>query len=536
MGNAGPFRAEGGVNRQLRPVVPRVELTPQRAHPLRRQGVARLGPGVGAPLEVREHRLPEERRPHHVVKIVQKPFLLRIRPASPQQVSQQQGLVGGGGDLRKQDRVVGVDLGLGGVGVPRVQGVPHLVDQREDIPQGAVVVQKHVGVRPVGAPGIGALALSPVLPDVYPSLREAPFQVGDVVRPQRLQRPNRQIAGILVEDVGKGLVRQGDVEVVIMHGVEPEGAPAQRDAAVHEGREADGGIHHVIVDTRRNVVTEQRHLQSVPVAPCIGIEDVALHGARVKRADDVAERPIGLVDALEGGLAHRPVRGAAQPVVALLGELHQAALLVPDVGKLQVRVGQEGKGVLRDGGELPRPGQEPLLRRGEDVRPLPEDLGEVKVVEPQPLVLRNPTPQIGLGDRKDLGAKEGTDGPVPRRQGLDAGGHLHGPRDAQVLVALHIGVDVELPQLQRHGLLRLQIGQKRGRPLPKAPRVVCKGLDPGLQSGKGGLPCLGGGIDGLQIPTVALRDLRALRDGACSRRLRPVEQRRIEFEFEIKVG
>ena len=412
-----------------------------------------------------------------------------------------------------------------------MQGVPHLVDQREDVPQGTVVVQKHVGARPVGSPGIGALALPPVLPDVDPSLCEAPLQVGDVVRPQRLQRPNRQIAGLLVGNVGKGLVRQGDVEVVVMHGVEPEGAPAQCDAAVHEGREADGGIHHVVVDARRHVVAEQRHLQGVPVAPRVGVEDVALHGARIKRADGVAERSIGLVDALEGGLAHRPVRRAAQPIVALLGELHQATLLVPDVGELQVRVGQEGKGVLRDGGELPRPGQEPLLDRREDVRPLPEDLGKVEVVEPQPLVLRNPTPQVGLGDRKDLGAEEGTDGSVPRRQGLDAGGHLHGPRDAQVLVALHIGVDVKLPQLQSHGLLRPQIGQKRGRPLPKVPRVACQGLDPGLQGGKSGLPCLGGGIDGLQIPTVALRDLRALRDGAGPRRLLCVEQRHVEFEF-----
>ena len=165
------------------------------------------------------------------------------------------------------------------------------------------------------------------------------------------------------------------------------------------------------------------------------------------------------------------------------------------------------------------------------MRPLPEDLGEVEVVEPQSLVLRNPTPQIGLGDRKDLGAKKGTDSSVPRRQGLDAGSHLHGPRDAQVLVALHIGVDVELPQLQRHGLLRPQIGQKGGRPLPKAPRVVCQGLNSGLQAGKGGLPCLGGGIDGLQIPTVALRNLRTLRDGAGSSRFRPIEQRRVEFKF-----
>ena len=70
-----------------------------------------------------------------------------------------------------------------------------------------------------------------------------------------------------------------------------------------------------------------------------------------------------------------------------------ARAVVDDAG-----AGSDPAGVIWDGGKLPRPGQEPLLDRREDVRPLPEDLGKVEVVEPQPLVLRNPMPQVGLGD------------------------------------------------------------------------------------------------------------------------------------------
>ena len=183
MRDAGPLHPQEFVRGHVRPVAPLVQLTPQAAHPLRRQGAPFLRAGVDLKLEVRKHRLAEEGRPNHVVVVAQEPLPLFLRLGGLQEVSQEQCLVRRRGHLREEDGVVAVDLGLVPVGVPAVHGVSHLVRQREDVVQGSVVVQQYVGVRGVGPPGVGPLALAPVLIDVHPPLREAALEVRHVVLP-----------------------------------------------------------------------------------------------------------------------------------------------------------------------------------------------------------------------------------------------------------------------------------------------------------------------------------------------------------------
>jgi len=82
----------------------------------------------------------------------------------------QQGLVGGGGDLRQEQGIIRAGIGLLLVGIEAVHGVAQLVRQGVDGIQVFVVVEQNVRMHAVHAPGIGARGFTLVFVHIHPAV------------------------------------------------------------------------------------------------------------------------------------------------------------------------------------------------------------------------------------------------------------------------------------------------------------------------------------------------------------------------------
>ena len=177
---------------------PRVDLV-QTVHGER---VAPLGTLVGFLLELREHHLRVHRALDLADVMVQEEDPLLPVHLLPQQVIHQDGLVRRGGHLGHEDRVVRVDHRLIRHRVVRVQGVTHLVRQREHAVDVVFVVHQHVRVRDGGRPpGVGAAALARVLVHVHPARAEPLRHVRHVLRTEGIETGDDRLHGLLVGDV-----------------------------------------------------------------------------------------------------------------------------------------------------------------------------------------------------------------------------------------------------------------------------------------------------------------------------------------------
>ncbi len=67
-----------------------------------------------------------------------------------------------------------------------VERMPHLVGQSKHVVQGILPVEQHIGMGPIGPPGVGSRSLASVFHHIDPMVFQALLEIGYVVFTQGL--------------------------------------------------------------------------------------------------------------------------------------------------------------------------------------------------------------------------------------------------------------------------------------------------------------------------------------------------------------
>ncbi len=169
----------------LRAVVLAQQLEVQRVERFLRERLAALDRLVDLELELREHRLAEERLAHRVevARQQEEPGVVVLRLV--EHVVEQQALVQRRGDLGNEDRVIRGSVRLVVPGQPGMHRVSRLVRQRRNLLPAPVEVHQLVGMHAVDPVAVGARVLAGVRQEIHPARLVSLAQRVDVVLAER---------------------------------------------------------------------------------------------------------------------------------------------------------------------------------------------------------------------------------------------------------------------------------------------------------------------------------------------------------------
>ena len=188
-----------------------------------------------------------------------------------------------------------------------MDGVSHLVDQREDIVQRAVKVQKHVGMHAVDADRVGAAPLALVLTDIDPAVPERLPHVRQILLPERRECLQGRLLRLLVGDGNRVALHHRHVDIVHVELLNPEKPLPQAHISVKAVHVMMHGADQPVADRGRDVVLVHRRLEIRPVLPRLRIECELLYLPVVERGERVPELKVAPVEFLKDLLPERAV-------------------------------------------------------------------------------------------------------------------------------------------------------------------------------------------------------------------------------------
>ena len=327
------------------------------------------------------------------------------------------------------------------------------------------MIQKHIGVGPGIAGGIGAAPLALVLIDVDPAVIEALLQQLHIVVAQNLQGLQYRLLGLGIADLLGGVGHDGGVHVVHVQLIHAQKLLAQGDIAVHLVQVGMNRFDQVQIDLLGHLRLIQGRCQGVGIFPRGG-EEAALLELRVQGGGDgVFKLAQAAVVGVKGVLAQHPVAALQQGDKGAVGELVLSAVLVLHLREFQVRVAEHAADIVRALGHFSRGGKEGLLRRRQDVLCPAADTVQAAAIGLQ----------LGLGDIEQVQGILGDSHNLRCGKGRRAGdGHkgAHGLAAhilihavALVLIVFAAGIAVQGRQAQLHLILQTEEGKKALRAL-----------------------------------------------------------------------
>ena len=185
VGNARPADLGERLHRQRRPVIVLVELAEPLAERAGGQRLVSLHHLVKRQLVLGEHRLHEERAPNLVEVVIDERDPLRAVARPRDQALDEQRFVRRRRDLGEEDRIAAVHVRLRVLRVVRVDRMPHLVCEREEIVESLVVIEQHERARRIRSPRVRAAALAFAFVDIDPTPGDPLIEDGDVLASER---------------------------------------------------------------------------------------------------------------------------------------------------------------------------------------------------------------------------------------------------------------------------------------------------------------------------------------------------------------
>ncbi len=240
---------------------------------------------------------------------------------------------------------------------------------------------------------------------------------------------------------------------------------------------------------------------------------MGLHLPVEQRRCCVAILCVGADDGFVRVLANAPVRRSHVQVECGVVEFHLVAVLVTNLGELNVGVGEKIVGIARRIADLPRPCEQFLFTRRENVLLLTIQIVEEVIVHRQLGVLLHPAADLLESDRLQFGDSPGGLGAVVDEERDYALLHRLIRADARVLIGQQRRIDIDALEPRLQLLAELHRRQQLFRPLAQRSlerlRLFAEFLD-GLEFL---LPRLVAGENRLRRPEVLLVDLAPLRHG-----------------------
>ena len=378
-----------------------------RGHLLAGQSLALGGKVVDPQLELGEHRLAEECPAIilHDLAEVEELFFLCLGPLD-HHVGEQQ-LVRRRRDLGGEGWIAGQLVRLGRIGEQAVHRVTPFVGVGREPVIFVAEVEQQIGVNVVGARvHVGARRLARPRQRIHPALGAHVREEANIVRPQRLDRIDRQLAH-LREAVGPVGFHQRRVNVPIAHVRQPEHPPAKLEIAVEHGKPPVRLGNQRAIDRLRDVGAVERGLERAVVMPRLGPEQIALRLCRERRAERVLERLVAGPKLVEHQLAVGAVGRSADKCIALVVETGLLAVAELDGGTRDIGRGELVADVLRPGERRTRRGEQLLLIRRQGVRRLTQGVVQAECELVQPRVGRDQGVHPRRAERDDLGTYPG---------------------------------------------------------------------------------------------------------------------------------
>ena len=456
MRDSRPFHANLRIGHHIRPIILAVQVIIDLRQGFCRQALPLLGHPVGDHLIFREHGLAVH-GPLEAVQIMvqqESPFFL-VRGVG-QQIFHQQDLVAGGSHFRHEDPVTGVHGRLAMVGVPGVHGVAQLMDQGEQIVHIACIVQQDIGIAVIGSGGVGAAALAFILVHVNPAVGEALPDYLQVVLSQRSQGLQDRLFGFGERNLLGNAGDNGGVDVVHMQFVHTQQTFAQTHIAVHLVQVLIDGFNQVPVHLGGDVHSVHGRLQGIFIMAGLGVENQLLDMAAVDAGQGVGILFVDAVELFKGLPADPAVCRFLQRHEAPLADLHHLAVFIFHFGKRQVRVVEDGVGLVGIAADLGGVGQQFFHLLGQNmglqaqgilqIDPILLQLGALPVVVLQP----------GGLQLQNLGGDERNGAPNAGSNAAEALVHLLVGVVACILVAEAGYVYAQMVQLAVQGRLLAQ--------------------------------------------------------------------------------
>ena len=336
-----------------------------------------------------------------------------------QQVFHQQGFVAGGCNLGNKDHIVLVCGRLGLVGQVRVDGVAHLMHEREHVVERALEVEQYIRMH-ARACRVGARALALVLVHVDPAVGKAFAEQIQVVLTERRERLQCDLLGLLEREFHLHAVHDRHIQVVHVQLVHAEQLLSQRNIAVHGRKRAVYCIDQIAVNLGRHLVAVERGIQ------CRGIfshvrekqQLLKLRGQRCRRG--VAELVVHRVQRIERGLSQHTVVGLHQRDERAVRDRMRDTVLVHRVREFEVSVVEHGVNVIRAGGHFACSGEDCLLLVGQHMLSAAANAVDIQAVQLQLGCFGVQTVHVFIADGEQL-------------RGLKRGGRLNFDREARHL-------------------------------------------------------------------------------------------------------
>ena len=378
-----------------------------------------------------------------------------------EEVVDEEALVRRRGDLCHEHRVLRIAGRLRVVREPGLHRVAHLMAERRDLVERALVVEKDQGRHAMAVCRIGTAHLARRLEDIDPAGGHAPLHGRDVVVSQRSERLVHEVAGLLERVAALGSLDDGHIDIPVAQVVDAEDALPELHVAVHRLGMGMDRVDEGAVDRYRHLGRHERRLERALVVAGIG-EELELAHLRSKRGGcRVLDLCIGAIDAVVAALAERPVRrGEDQRRVGAVRHGMLLALGVHSIRELHVCVVHHREDLARLRCKHACLCKELLLLRAQRMGLECMHAVERKLVERKARRALIPCGKVGIGKCKECWLEPGTGG-------IDSGLERDDLRD-RVLPAAHAGILVGLPagivpdalELHRRLVVEFEIGKK----------------------------------------------------------------------------
>ena len=388
-----------------------------------------------------------------------------------EQVFHQQGFITGGSHLGYKDNVIGIDHRLVHVGHFRVHSVPHLVCQGEYIVEGALEVEQHKGVG-ASAGAVSARALAHVLVHVDPPAFKARPQTVEIVLAQRRQRLEHQLLGFRKGELHLHIPHHIGVQVVEMQLLHPQQLLAQAGVPVQLGQILPHCVDQAVIDALRHLRPIQGSGQGGGIVPCLGEEPQLFGLGGQGGGQGVLVALVDPVQGLERGFAQGAIGAVHHGDIGTVGHMVRRPLGVNGVRKGQVSVIEHGEDIVGIVRQLPSHGQQPFLRRREDVGTAAADLIQVTAIALQRRNILIKLFQLLVRDGQDLIGLKGGGGVELGHEVGQLGAHLLGLGGTGVLVRPPEGVDRQTLEDTAHLISQLQPVVEQLCALPQATLVA----------------------------------------------------------------
>ena len=217
-------------------------------------------------------------------------------------------LIDRGSDLSHEEGVIGVLWLLRPVGVPGVEGMPHLMSYGGNTVQRAGIVQQNIGIGIISPGGEGSAGFAAVGIDIDPAVTEGTAHHIAVFLTQRGNCVQHNLLGFFISVPPAAGFSQRCVQIVVMQFIKPHESFPQPFIPVHGGHVLPYGGDQVVIHFSWDVLTVHGHGPGGFIVAGCGLSSGPFHTSGIGSGKGVDVGAVSFIQAFKRVFPQCPVR------------------------------------------------------------------------------------------------------------------------------------------------------------------------------------------------------------------------------------